>query len=411
MVCLFYSISEMNNLLKKHLSYREGCLNLIASENYASDFVRGQMGSDLSNRYGCYETGNPSNREYTGNKYIHEIEMHTQDLVKDIFHGKYTDLRPISGHVAGMAVVLGLLDVNDLVIEVALQDWGHGLVGPICQISQLGATIRVAYMPFDENRAVDLTGLEAQVRKLRPKMVIFGGSGTLFYEPVKEFRAIADELDIIVAYDAAHVTGLIAGGVMPNPLDDGADIMFGSTHKSFPGPQGGFVVSNREDLMNKVGNTLSPSLVTSHHIHRLPALAASILEMKAFGADYASQIVRNTKALSKALDSFGLNVCGKARGFSDTHIILVDTAGQGLQRSAAVLLEQAGVLCSDDFSGESSDIRVGTQEVTRRGMKEDDMTVIAGFFKQLLIDKADPAVIRWDVDHFSRGFVGLEYCY
>jgi glycine hydroxymethyltransferase len=100
---------------------------------------------------------------------------------------------------------------------------------------------------------------------------------------VKALRLLADELNILIAYDASHVTGLIAAGVFPNPLSEGADIMFGSTHKSFPGPQGGFVASNRHDLMVKVGNTLSPSLVTSHHLNRLPALAASILEMKEFG--------------------------------------------------------------------------------------------------------------------------------
>lgn len=408
---MFHSANEINNLLKKHLSYREGCLNLIASENYASDFVRSQMTSDLGNRYGCYQTGNPSNREYTGNKYIHEFEMETQALIAELFHGKYVDLRPISGHMAGMSVVLALLDINDLVIEVSLKDWGHGLVEPICQIDQLGATIRVEFMAFDKNRAVDFDALVAQCRELRPKMVIFGGSGTLFPEPVKEFRPIADELGIIVAYDAAHVTGLIAGGSMRNPLDEGADIMFGSTHKSFPGPQGGFVISNREDLIEKVGNTLSPSLVTSHHIHRLPAFAASALEMKEFGAAYAQQIVKNTKALSRELDALGINVCGKERGFSETHILLLELEEGQYDEPAAKVLERANILCSDDFSGDSGDVRLGTQEVTRRGMKEADMAEVARLFKRVLIDREDSEVVKQDVEEFSRRFVGVEYCF
>ncbi len=408
---MFHSAGEMNNLIREHVSYREGCLNLIASENYSSDFVRSYMTSDLGNRYGCYETGNPENREYTGNKYIHRFEMETQELVCDIFGARYADLRPISGHMAGMSVALALLDVNDLVIEVSLKDWGHGLMAPICMIDQLGATIRVDFMPFDENRAVDFEALEKQVRALKPKLIIFGGSGTLFEEPLRKFRPLADELGILVAYDAAHVTGLIAGGSMKNPLEEGADIMFGSTHKSFPGPQGGFVVSNRADLIERVGNTLSPSLVTSHHINRLPALAASILEMQAFGKEYAAQIVKNTKALGKALNACGFTVCGKARGYSDTHILLVDMAAQKLCVPPAKLLEEAQILCSDDFSGASADVRIGTQEVTRRGMREGEMEEIAALFKRLLMDGEDAEALRRDVEAFSRRFVGLSYAY
>ena len=406
---MFQDPREISNLLKKHLTYRESCLNLIASENCASEFVRNHQTSDLGNRYGCYETGNPQNREYTGNRYIHAFEMETQELACDIFHAKYADLRPISGHLAGMAVALALLDVDDLVIEVSLEDWGHGMVGPMCEISQLGKTIRVAYMPFDGNGAVDFDGLVGQARELRPKLVIFGGSGTLFPEPVRAFRPIADELGILVGYDAAHVTGLIAGGAMPNPLDEGADVMFGSTHKSFPGPQGGFVVSNRADLMDKIGRTISPSLVTSHHIHRLPAFAASILEMKAFGKAYAAQIVGNTKALSKALDSHGFKIRGKERGFSQTHIILLEMDGGG--RSVAGRLEEANILASDDFSGRSADVRLGTQEVTRRGMKEPEMEAIALLIKRVMVDGEDPAIVKKDVGELSRAFCGLEFCF
>jgi len=321
---MFKTTRDIDNLLKKHENYRESCLNLIASENYSSEKVRNYLGCDFSNRYGCYETNNPAEREYTGNKFIHEFEMATHELVKDIFKAKYADLRPISGHMAGMSVVLALLEPGDLVIEVNLKDWGHGLVGPMCQIRQFDETINVEYMPFNSDRAVDTEKLLVQVKQLNPKLVIMGGSGTLFAEPVKELRKLADEQGFLIAYDASHVTGLIASGVFPNPLEEGADIMFGSTHKSFPGPQGGFVVSNNEELIIKVGNTISPSLVTSHHLNRLPALAASILEMKAFGEEYGKQIVNNSKALAQALEKYGFNVLGKNKGYTDTHLLLVD---------------------------------------------------------------------------------------
>ncbi len=407
---MFKTTRELDNLLKKHESYRAGCLNLIASENYASEKVRSYLAGDFGNRYGCYATMHPEEREYTGNKFIHEFEMGTHELVKEIFHAKYVDLRPIGGHMAGMSVVLGMLEPGDLVIEVSLSDWGHGLVGPMCEVRHFDETIQVEYMAFDENRGVDGEKLKMQAKKLKPKMIIFGGSGTLFFEPIKEFRGIADQEGIILAYDASHVTGLIASGMFPNPLEEGADIMFGSTHKSFPGPQGGFVVSNDQDLIEKVGNTLSPTLVTSHHLNRLPALAASILEMKEFGKEYGAQVVKNSKALAKALDGIGFKVLGKGRGFTDSHLLLVDL-GEHVTGAPAKELEKANILCSDDFSGSNPEVRIGTPEVTRKGMKEKEMQEIATFFKRALIDQEDPEKLKRDVEAFSRQFIGCEYAY
>lgn len=406
---MFKKTNDIDNLLKKHLSYREGCLNLIASENYSSDKVRSYLSCDFSNRYGCYSTLKPEEREYTGNKYIHEFEMATQELVKDIFKAKCVDLRPISGHMAGMAVVLALLKPGELVIEVSLKDWGHGLVGPMCQIRQFKETIKVQYMPFS-NQCVDVEKLKEQVVKTKPKLIIFGGSGTLFPEPIKELKDTAEKIGAIIAYDASHVTGLIAAGVFPNPLEEGADIMFGSTHKSFPGPQGGFIVSNDERLIEKVGNTLSPSLVTSHHLNRLPALAASILEMKEYGGEYGKQIIKNSVALAEALYDCGFNVAGKEKGFTRTHLMLVDI-GNLVDEAPAKYLEKAKILCSDDFSGNSPEIRIGTPEVTRRGMKENDMKIIAQFFKRVLIDKEAPEAIAREVEEFSRKYIKCEYCF
>jgi glycine hydroxymethyltransferase len=401
---------DIDNLLNKHLTYRQGCLNLIASENYSSEKVRNYLSCDFGNRYGCYSTIDPSEREYTGNKYIHEFEMETQELVKEIFKAKYTDLRPIGGHMAGMSVVLAILEPGDLVIEVNLKDWGHGLVGPMCQVKQFDDTINVEYMKFTDNGDVDIEALKAQVKELRPKLVILGGSGTLFQEPVRELRPLADELGFYIAYDAAHVTGLIASGVFKNPLEEGADIMFGSTHKSFPGPQGGFVVSNNKELITKVGNTLSPSLVTSHHLNRLPAFAASILEMKEFGQEYGKQVVKNSKALAKSLNKYGFDVVGKNKGFTDSHLLLVNL-GDKIKTAPAKYLEKSNILVSDDFSGSAPVIRIGTPEVTRRGMKENDMEQIALFIKRLLIDKEKIEVVTKDVEEFSRRFSGIEYSF
>lgn len=404
------SLKDIDNILERHNEYRKSCLNLIASENYSSDIVRNYLSTDFNNRYGCYTTLNPDDREYTGNKYINEFEVATHELVKEVFGGEYVDLRPISGHLAGMSVVLGILEPHETVIEVSLKDWGHGLVGPMCEIKQFDETINVEYMPFS-NGEVDVKGLIKMAEEIKPKMVIFGGSGTLFPEPVREFKETAEKLNIVVAYDASHVTGLIAGKQFPNPFEEGADIVFGSTHKSFPGPQGGFVISKSKDLIEKIGNTLSPSLVTSHHLFRLPAFAASLLEMKEFGEAYASQVVKNSKALAKALYNNGFDVIGdKERDFTSSHLILVDI-DKYMSTPPGKLLEEMGILCSDDFSGESVQIRVGTPEVTRMGMKEEEMIYIADLFKSVIIDKEDSDKIKEKVHELVSKFNNIQYSY
>lgn len=399
---MFKSYADIDAKLKQHDDYRKDCLNLIASENYSSEKSRSYLSGDFSNRYGCYSL-RPEEREYTGNKYIYEFEIETQELILDVFGGKYVDPRPISGHLAGVATVVGVMEPGETVIEISHKDWGHGLVGPMCNIKHFDETINVEYMAFD-NGEVDFEKLVEQARKINPKLVIFGGSGTIFTEPFKAFRPIADELGIIVAYDASHVTGLIAGKTFPNPLKNGCDIMFGSTHKSFPGPQGGFVITNDEELLHKISKTIYPSLVTSHHLNRIPALAASLLEMKEFGKEYAEQIVKNSRALAKALADKGFDVVGsKEKGYTETHLLLVRLNDE-IDSEPGKMLEKANIFVSDDFSGESFQIRVGTPEITRRGMKEEQMDYIAELIKRVLKDNEDVEKIGREVTEFIQEY-------
>lgn len=406
---MFNDVKEIEELVQKHVQYREHCLNLIASENYASPAVRNHLSSDFSNRYGCYPTVNPESREYRGNKYIHEFEMGTQKLVGEVFEATYVDLRPISGHIAGVATVLGLLSPGDLVFEISLKDWGHGLVALMREAPQLSGTIRIDGIPFDEDRQVDLERLSKMIYEQRPRMIIFGGSGMLWSEPIEAVRTMADRERIILVHDASHVTGLIAGGVFPNPLRQGADVMFGSTHKSFPGPQGGFVVTNNYELHKKIGDTLGSALVTSHHLNRLPALAVSMLEMKEFGKEYGTQIIKNSKALGKYMEEYGFKVVGARKGYSNSHLILADVSEFGSGLTISKVLEEANILCSDDFGQLDKELRIGTAEVTRRGMKEPEMKLIANYFKRVIMDKEEASRIAEDVSRFSQTYLGCEY--
>lgn len=407
---MFKNAEEVAELLHKHTEYRENCLNLIASENYASHTVRSHLTSDFGHRYGCYTGIKTEEREYRGNKFIHEFEVETQQLVGDVFHAPFVDLRPIGGHIAGVATVLGLLEPGDLVFEIALKDWGHGLVTLMRTARHFNQTIRFEAIPFDEDRAVDLGKLTEMIYEQNPKMIVFGGSGMLWAEPIAEIRAIADKEGIILVHDASHVTGLIAGEVFPNPLDQGADVMFGSTHKSFPGPQGGFVATRNLEMFTKIGETIG-SLVTSHHLNRLPALAMSMLEIKEFGQVYGKQIIRNSKALGKYMAEKGFIIIGAERGYSDTHLILADVSEFGSGLAISKVLEESNILCSDDFGQSDKEIRIGTAEVTRRGMKEAEMEKIADYFKRVIIDREDPAGVARDVSAFTRNYLGCEYSF
>jgi glycine hydroxymethyltransferase len=407
---IFNSLKEIDELLDKHNNYRNNCLNLIASENYINPVIGEYLKSDLVGRYGCYEGLEGEEREYTGNKYIKEIETKTQDLVKDIFKAKYCDLRPIGGHIAGVATVLALTDPDDLIMEVVLENWGHGLIEPMADtVGHFDRVFNVEAIPYKENQTIDTAKFIKKIEEKKPKLIILGSSGMLFPEAVEKIAEAANDVGAYLIHDSSHISGLIAGGVFPNPLEQGADAVFCSTHKSFPGPQGGIILSNSKEIMLKV-NEVIPSLVTSHHINRLPALAAAILEMKKFGDKYGKQIIQNSKALAEELDNKGFNVLAKERGFTESHLILMDVSEFGGSYKAARMLEKSQILSSDDFGGPDREIRIGTAEITRRGMKEKDMKKIADFFERVLINQEDELSVIDDLKNYLIKFDNNLYC-
>lgn len=410
MINIFNSLKEVDELLVKHDNYRDNCLNLIASENYINPVISKYLDSDLVGRYGCYEGLEGEEREYTGNKYIKEIESRTQALVKDIFKAEYCDLRPIGGHIAGVAAVLALTEPGELIMEVVLENWGHGLIEPMADtVDHFNRVFNVEAIPYKQNQTIDTKKFIKEIKEKKPKLIILGSSGMLFPEAVEAIAEAAKEVGAYLIHDSSHISGLIAGGVFPNPLEQGADAVFCSTHKSFPGPQGGIILSNSKDIILKVGKVM-PSLVTSHHINKLPALAAAILEMKKYGDKYGKQIIKNSKALAEELDKEGFDILAKEKGFTESHLILMNVSEFGGSYKAARMLEDSQILTSDDFGGPDREIRIGTAEITRRGMKESDMKKVAEFFKRVLIDQeAEQNIVR-DLETYLKKFNKKSYC-
>ncbi len=407
-------IEDINRDLAFHERYRTKCINLIASENCASKTVLSYLSSDLSNRYGCYENNDLDDREYTGNRYIAEMEKNTHKLLLDVFGGeagRYCDIRPISGHMAGMSVVTGVIKPGESMMEVSWEDWGHGLGSAMVCNNHWKTTIDLRYIPFNGNLEIDLEKLHRILTENPPKLLVLGASGMLWLDPIKEIREMIDPDKTILAYDVSHISGLIACGVYPNPLDLGCDIIFGSTHKSFPGPQGGFVICKDKGIMDSISEALSPCMVTSHHINRIPALACALLEIKEYGSSYGAQIVKCSQKLGEELAALGFDVIHKGDLYSQTHQVIVRTQNLGADAyELNVLMEKSGLLCSG-FHTPLYDIRIGTQEMVRRGMKESDCAELAMLIKRAIIDREDSDLLTKDIEEFASRFDKLVYSF
>ena len=294
---------EIKELTKEHHNWMENSINLIASENITSTSVREAIASDLSHRYA---EGISGCRLYEGCKYVDQIEDITVNLSKKIFKAEHANVQPISGVVANMASFFALAKHGDPMMALEVPVGGHISHANVSAAGIRG--LKVAPHPFDETKMnIDADAMKKDIIEKKPKIVLLGGSLFLFPHPVEDAREAADEVGAKVIYDGAHVLGLIAGGYFQDPLREGADLLVGSTHKTFPGPQGGIILC-KEDIAKKIDDAVFPGVVSNHHLHHLAALGIATAEMIEFGSDYAKQIIKNSKALAQELYELGFNV-------------------------------------------------------------------------------------------------------
>lgn len=390
-------ISEILGIAKNHEKWRgKQCLNLIPSENVMSPAVRRLLSSEFGNRYTARD------RFYMGTRFTDKIEQYGEELARKLFKAQAADLRPLSGHIADLIVLANCAKRGDTLMCLSPEDggypgmWNEGLAG------LLG--LKLAPFPFskkDRNIAVQKT--EQAIRRVKPRIVIFGGSLITFPHPVKELAKLAHDYGAFVGFDGSHVMGLIAGGQFQDPLREGAYALFGSTHKSFFGPQGGIILADKEHgelLQSKI----YPAFVDNAHWNRIAALTLALAEMKSYGKSYAKQIVRNSQTLAEALHDYGFPVECEHIGFTKSHQIILDFGDYEKGRKVAEKLQRANIITD-------CVIRVGTCEVTRRGMKEKEMLRIAELLKRTLIDEEQPNQIRKEVAEMMGDFQKTEYCF
>lgn len=406
---------SVRELTRKHSAWFKDSIPLIASENVLSPAAREVLNSDLSNRYA---EGLPGKRYYQGNIYVDQIETICENLAREVFGCRFADVRSTSGTVSNMAVLTALTKTRDKMTTVALSDGGH------ISHAKIGATgmrgIRTFNYPFDEkNMNIDTQGAKRLIREVKPKVALFGQSVFLFPTPLDEMKDVFSEVGCSTWYDAAHVLGLIAGRKFQDPLREGIDVISASTHKTLPGPQHGMILSDltKQGLETSLRRGVFPGVTSNHHLHSVAALAVTLAETREFGEAYADQVIRNAKALGQGLFERGMEVLCEHLGFTESHTIVVDV--EQFQGGAKVAkgLEAANIILNKNLLPWDSDpvrpsgIRIGSQELTRLGMKEKEMAEVAELVARVVVKGQAPEKVKPDVIDLKRQFTKVHYCF
>ncbi len=399
---------RLARLVRAHDRWRgHDVFNLLPSENAVSPTARRYLASDLAGRYTLpievARDGELLDNSYTGTKHTDAIEAMGNAAASRLFHGRFATVRPLSGHIAALSALVPLLPPKSRLLAISPEEGGYDGYAPGFIPALFGYTVRPLPATGPGHR-VDADAAIATIRAEHPNAVVLGQSFFLFPYPLREIAEAAHAENALVFYDASHVLGLIAGGEFQDPLREGADVLFGSTHKSFPGPQGGLLVTDREDLFRQIDPALVWRIFDNAHWNRIAGLTQTLLELEQVGAEYARTIVANSQALGRALTNAGVPVVAAAEGFSRSHQIHLDPARlkETAQVGPAALarrLERQRLLI--DLFG-----RVGTAEVARLGLTAADMPRLADLLVRggVRQERVAAEVLAW-----RRTFSGLRF--
>ena len=328
--------------------------------------------------------GYPGDKYEMGLEAVEQIEVITAELCAEIFQAKYAEIRVASGAMANLYAFMATCKPGDKIIAPPSSIGGHITHHMAGAAGLYGLEIHEA--PVDATKfTLDLDGLRKLAKSLKPRLVTIGGSLNLFPHPVKEVRAIADEVGAKVLFDAAHLCGMIAGRAWANPLSEGAHLMTMSTYKSLGGPAGGLIVTNEADLAQRIDQIAYPGMTANFDVAKSAALALTMLDWREHGQDYAKAMVHVAKALAEALDGLGIPVFAGAGGFTNSHQFALKAGRYGGGQTASKKLRKANLLVSGiglpipAVAGDLNGIRLGTPEIVRWGVDEKDAKQLAEF--------------------------------
>jgi len=387
--------SQIRKIVGKHQKWRaEECLNMIASENLTSHTVRQLLSGDMGHRYRA------DDRFYKGTRFMDELESFGEKIACEVFGADWATLRPLSGHLADMIMVSTLTKPGGSILTVSSADGGYPGLSDQAGYPTF-VNVRNLYFPFDSERMnIDAEKARELIEDEKPSLVVFGQSFFLFPHPVKELAEACNAAGSRMVYDGSHVLGLIAGGEFQRPLQEGAELLLGSTHKSLFGPQGGIIVGKKE-VEAEVKGRQFPGLVDNAHWNRIAALTYALDEARRNGGKYAARVIENAKALAKSLHERGVPVKCAEYGFTASHQVYLNMKDEKEIDRLTQRLEDANIIVDRG-------IRIGTCEATRRGMKPKEMDRVAELISQVF-KGTDPARIRPQATRLRRGFSSILY--
>jgi len=379
----------------------EDSINLLPSENMSSPQVRALLSSDFGHRYtlpmNAEYAGEFMENSYRGTKLTTEVELKAEEAAKEVFKAKHACVQPMGGHIAALITIVSTTKRGETMCALPPENGGYDGYGQDYIPDILGLTS--FKLPFDANAYnLDTDAAASIIRAKKPRLVILGASLLLFPYDMKPVREACAAAGSTLVYDGSHVLGLIAGGEFQKPLKDGADITYGSTHKSFFGPQGGLIVTNSDAMNAQIRKNLTWRIVDNIHWNRVAALGQALLEFRRFGSAYAKQVIRNSQRLGKELKARGIPIMFEELGFSRSHQLLMDPkeirAIYGLSiNDFSIRLEKSNLIID-------SVARLGTSEITRLGVKEKHLPELADLFA----DAAKGKNVKKKVKEFRDGF-------
>ena len=371
--------------MEAELGRQNNNIELIASENFVSEAVFEAQGSTLTNKYA---EGYPHKRYYGGCEHVDVVEDLARERAKELFGADHANVQPHSGSQANMAVYFSVLEPGDTVLGMNLNHGGHLTHGSPVNFS--GKIYKfVDYGVRQDNEQIDYDELLAQAKEHEPKLIVAGASAYSTAIDFGRFREIADEVGAYLMVDMAHIAGLVASGIHPNPVPH-ADFVTSTTHKTLRGPRGGLILTT-DEYAKKVDKNIFPGIQGGPLMHVIAAKAVAFGEALSPGFKaYQEQVVKNAKALAERLDDKGLRIVS---GGTDTHLLLVDVKSFGLSgKQAEEALDEIGITCNKNtipFDEESpfvtSGIRLGTPAMTTRGFNETDMREVADLIAETLV--------------------------
>jgi glycine hydroxymethyltransferase len=387
---------ELAQAIAAEARRQEDHVELIASENYASPRVLEAQGSVLTNKYA---EGYPGKRYYGGCEYVDIAEKLAIDRLKQLFGATYANVQPHSGSQANQAVYLALLQPGDTILGMSLAHGGHLTHGAKVNIS--GKLFNAVQYGVNEQGLVDYDEVERLAVEHKPKMIVAGFSAYSQVMDWARFRAIADKIGAYLFVDMAHVAGLIAAGVYPNPVPH-AHVVTSTTHKTLRGPRGGFVIAKDlgEELEKKLQSIVFPGIQGGPLMHVIAAKAVAFKEaLEPSFKDYQAQVVKNAKAMARTLIERGYKVVS---GGTENHLMLVDLIGRDVTgKDAEAALGKAHITVNKNAVPNdprspfvTSGLRVGTPAVTTRGYKENDVVELTHWICDVLDAPSDEAVIK-----------------